>query len=131
MSHTSTSQVDLADVQGNIVRGYNLPVARHDVLRVDDARLAGSALGKVVAEVTDSRDWESTKPESTVNISFTYRGLEALDLPTESLASFPTAFVMGMKERASLLGDTGPSAPASWDEPGKANDVHVLISMHA
>ncbi len=73
----------------------------------------------------------SAKPESGLNIAFTHAGLRALQIPDASLASFPADFREGMAARAGLLGDDGPSAPATWEAPLGSEDVHVLVMISA
>jgi deferrochelatase/peroxidase EfeB/cytochrome P450 len=59
-----------------------------------------------------------------INISFTYAGLQALDLDDTTLKSFPEPFRQGMAERAQRLNDTGPSAPAGWDCEYGLSSIH-------
>src|SRR5207244_3761894 len=59
-----------------------------------------------------------------------FRGLMALGLPEESLASFPEEFRQGMAARAIVLGDTGANAPQHWDPPLGTANVHALVTVH-
>ncbi len=88
------------------------------------------ALGALLLDVTSGNPWNE-KPHSTLNISFTYRGLAALDLPDALLSSFPDAFVQGMAARAEALGDTGPSGPSHWEPGLGTGDAHILFTVHA
>jgi deferrochelatase/peroxidase EfeB len=51
---------------------------------------------------------------SSINIGFTHKGLEALQLNSNTLLSFPESFRDGMAARAQRLGDTGANAPENW-----------------
>ena len=85
-----TAQLDLQDIQGLILRGYRMPVARHLVLRVEDPDRFKRVLEDLAIEdetsgpfVTTAADWIYTppvgeKPTHCVNIGFTFGGLEAL-----------------------------------------------------
>ncbi|MGR7027081.1 Dyp-type peroxidase [Geodermatophilus sp. URMC 62] len=126
--------LDLADVQGVVLRGYTMPRARHLVLRVDAAAAGRELLGSLVAgdprrpQVTTGTPW-TEKPDCCLNLSVTAGGLRALGVPEESLATFPAEFLAGAQARADRVGDVGPSAPEHWlpvfGDPG----FHLLVSL--
>ncbi len=128
------TDVDLADVQGLIIRGYMMPVVRHLGLRVNDAVQARSFLGEVVDEgsglptVTTAAPW-ATKPDLCLNLGLTFAGLSALGVAAESLASFPVEFAEGPIARAVRVGDTGPSAPENWRPWTTDPGLHLLVSL--
>ncbi len=68
-------------------------------------------------------------PDAWLSVAFTYRGLEALGVPQESLDSFAPEFRQGMAARAAELGDVGASAPEHWEQPLGSPDVHVALSV--
>ncbi len=130
---------DLADLQGNILRGYTRkPHVRYLILEVADrmaARrwLAASISGRDhdVPQITTG-DWGVARPDTCFNIGLTYEGLRALGTPRSSLKMFPNEFIEGMTARALKLGDVGPSAPETWpspfDEPGR---IHLIATIYA
>jgi deferrochelatase/peroxidase EfeB len=129
---------DLADLQGNILRGYRKPHVRYLILEVADriaARrwLAASISGRDhgVPQITTG-NWGAAKPDTCFNIGLTYEGLRALGTPSSSLEMFPNEFIEGMTARALKLGDVGPSAPETWpspfDEPGR---IHIIATIYA
>jgi Dyp-type peroxidase family len=124
------TDLDLDRIQGFVVRGYRLPLARYIFLRIDDAARAAAWISSITNEVLSAAPW-SEKPVSGVNLAFTYAGLAALQLPTASLASFPEEFREGMAARSSLLGDDGDSAPTNWEAPLGTSDVHALVMISA
>ena len=65
----------------------------------------------------------------TVNIGFTYEGLKALGLSQRSLDSFPEAFRVGMRGRASVVGDVGPHAPEYWEGGLGGPDIHAMALL--
>src|SRR5215468_2967970 len=82
---------DLADLQGNILRGYRKPHVRYLILEVADrsaARrwLAASISGRDhgVPQITTG-NWGAAKPDTCFNIGLTYEGLRALGTPDSSL----------------------------------------------
>ena len=89
------SKLNATDIQGFVLRGYNLPVARylflHFVTRAR-AQPVGGCLARSPPGSVGRR-----KPTSTVNIAFTHRGLVTLELPDATLLSFPVEFQQGMK----------------------------------
>ncbi len=131
-----TEKLDLADIQGNIIRAYGrfgFPKARYFFLRIDDGDQGRDLVGTLLERVTTSVSWGPTgvipKPEATLNIAFTYSGLKALGLPTSALVGFPEEFIMGMQRRKAILGDDGASDPERWD-PVWAKEVHVWLSIN-
>ena len=117
-------------VQGNVLRPYGYPVSTHVFARIGPVDPGRAALAELVPQVTAGAPWFESPP-STLNISFTYSGLAALDLPEALLASFPDAFRQGMAARAATLGDTGKSDPSQWEEGLGTGDAHVLFTIHA
>jgi hypothetical protein len=60
-----------------------------------------------------------------------FAGLEAIGVPAESLATFPSEFQQGMAARADYIGDVGESAPENWEAPLGSKDVHVVVAALA
>ncbi|MGH3922570.1 MAG: Dyp-type peroxidase, partial [Pseudonocardiaceae bacterium] len=128
--------VDLADVQGLILRGYTMPVGRYMGLNVREPRAARTFLAKLtgsdpdIPTVTTAQPWE-VKPECCVNLGITFPGLAALGLPQASLDGFPSDYAQGAIRRASGVGDVGISSPQHWlpwlADPGP----HLLMSLYA
>jgi deferrochelatase/peroxidase EfeB len=148
--------LDLADIQGFILRGYRMPMVRHFLLSVGNPSSARLLLGRLVSgdetaapQITTAEDWHvgfapgpvdnpadppRRKPDYCLNIGITWPGMIALEIkdrvPAISFKSFP-AFAAGAAERAKLVGDTGPGAPENWIGAfGKGSD-HVLVTLHA
>ena len=130
-------QLDWADIQGTILRGYRVDLARHLVLRIDDAVRARAFLGSLVGggtdvpQVTTAARWEA-KPASFLNVGLTWAGLAALGVPEASLSSFPAAFRRGATDAktAELVGDVGESAPQHWiGGLADGGSVHLVLSL--
>ena len=119
------SKLNASDIQGFVLRGYNLPVARYLFLHFEDATRARSLIARLLGHITTSQRWDAGKPQSTVNIAFTHRGLEHLELPLATLLTFPVEFQQGMRQRAALLGDTGVNSPDHWDPLWRNDHIHV------
>ena len=125
------SRLNATDIQGFVLRGYNLPVARYLFLHFEDATKARSLVGRLLHNVTTGQHWDNGKPLSTLNIAFTHLGLVALDLPDATLLTFPVEFQQGMKKRAAILGDTGANSPEHWDECWRTDRVHAWVGINA
>jgi deferrochelatase/peroxidase EfeB len=155
-SEASTGTLDLGDIQGFILRGYRMPMVRHFLLTVGVPAKARELLGRFVSgnesdapQITTAEDWHvgfepgpednpndvpRCKPDYCLNVGITWPGMIALEIkgrvPALSFKSF-AAFTAGASERASLVGDTGASAPQNWIGGfGKGSD-HVLVTLHA
>ena len=118
-----------AGVQGNVLRPYGFPLCAHLFVSAGSDEEASAALAELLPWVTSGAIW-TTKPESTLNISFTYAGLAALGVPGSLLASFPTAFREGMAARAAILGDSGRSDPSQWEVGLGTGEIHMLCTTH-
>jgi Dyp-type peroxidase family len=132
----STTHLDLADIQGNLVRAYGrfgFPCARYYFLRVDPSQGADARafVDRVRQRVTTAVRWRQgpnesapgavDAPDATLNIAFTFYGLLALGLPTSVLARMPPEFIEGMPGRSYILGDEGDNAPERWDPIWRTN----------
>jgi Dyp-type peroxidase family len=123
------SDVDLADIQGNVLRGYTFPSAAYLFLHINDAERARALLTRALPHVATAQSWQ-TAPTSAVQVAFTYTGLQALGVPEEVLQNFPDEFREGMAARARKLGDRGPSAPEHWDAGLGTGEAHVLATVY-
>ena len=131
-------------------------MVRHFLLTVGVPAAARKLLGRFVngnesdvPQITTAEDWHvgfepgpgdnpadppHHKPDYCLNVGITWPGMIALEIrdrvPTLAFKSFG-AFTAGAAERASLVGDTGASAPQNWVGGfGKGSD-HVLVTLHA
>lgn len=131
--------IDLAGVQGNILRGYRKVMVRHLVVQVADAGKArawlNATLGpdrSVAPAITVAAHWGDRPPDVCFNLGIAFAGLKALGVPDAAANSFPQAFREGMAARASTIGDFDDSAPAQWQPWFRGADaVHLVLTMHA
>jgi deferrochelatase/peroxidase EfeB len=130
--------LDLADLQGNILRGYRKPRVRYLIVEVADRSTARrwlaasvSGRGDGVPQITTG-NWGVSKPDTCFNIGLTYEGLRALGTPSSSLEMFPNEFIEGMNARALKLGDVGQSAPETWPAPfNEPKRIHLIATIYA
>jgi len=118
--------IDVADLQGGIVRGYGsrFGVARHLFARVRDPEAARAFLAALADPVTTEEEW-GAHPATTLNVALSFRALQALGAPAAILDGFPLEYRSGMAERAERLDDD----PRTWDD--ELRDVEVLVVVHA
>jgi deferrochelatase/peroxidase EfeB len=146
MSEDVHTPLDLADIQGNILRGYAFPHARHFALGSGDAGKGREFVRSLLPgesgagpEVTTAEEW-SGKPAECLNLGITFEGLRALGVTQRVLDTFPEAFQQGPAARAAEdrdfkqsvgLGDVGESAPVNWvlGRPGLPV-VHLMLSLY-
>jgi deferrochelatase/peroxidase EfeB len=64
-------------------------------------------------------------------VGLSYSGLEALGVPEQSLATFPSEFRQGMAARADYIGDVGENAPEHWEAALGSKDVHLVAAALA
>ena len=107
--------LELDDIQSGALHERPSPyVGRYLLLRVDD-RAAGRELVRRLHPFVDSgRSAPARAQDAWITVAFSYRGLEALGVPQDSLASFAPEFREGMAARAAELGDVGESSPVNW-----------------
>ena len=96
------SALDLADIQGFVLRGYRMPMVRHFLLTVGAPAAARRQLGRLVSgdesdvpQITTAADWHvgfgpgpgddpaaapRHKPDYCLNIGITWPGLVALEI---------------------------------------------------
>jgi Dyp-type peroxidase family len=125
------ADIELADIQGNVLRGYTMPAAAYLFLRIVDVDKARALMTRMLPQVVTAAPWPDGPPATAINVAFTFAGLQALGLPDSLLDSFPAVFRDGMAARAEQLGDRGPSAPAGWEPGLGGGDAHVLVTVYA
>jgi deferrochelatase/peroxidase EfeB len=132
-----TPNIDYADVQGTILRGYRVDLARHFILQITNAKAAGAFIAGLVdganglPQITTAAPW-ATKPECFVNISFSAAGLAALGVSKADLATFDQAFQRGATADATknIVGDIGTSDPSKWiGGLSNGSNVHVVLNL--
>ena len=123
-------KANLHDVQGGLLTEYETIACQYVFYRVDDAAKGRAWLAELVDDVTSHERYaEQGAEHGTLNIALSARGLAALGLSDEAVASFPNAFREGMGRRAARLGDVGPSAPEHWEGGLGGDDIHVFVAI--
>jgi Dyp-type peroxidase family len=127
-------ELELSNIQGIVITGYgSLTATRYLFLTIEAPITAREWLSGLAARITTEtrRQKGSAGPNTVVNVALTYDGLQALGVPADSLETFPPEFIDGMAKRASMLGDTGDSAPANWLVGGPHSRTDLLVLLYA
>ena len=132
---SSGANMDLADVQGDILRAYgnDYDCTSYAFVNIGCPPEQGRAwFAGLLDHVTTAEPWpEGSKPLTTLNVSVTAAGLRALGVSDAVIATFSGAFREGMAPRATLLGDVGPSDPKQWEKGLGSGEAHVLLTINA
>ncbi len=148
------TEIEMDDVQGLILRGYNYPNIRYIIMNIRDVAGAQKFCADLAPDsgaaglfVTTAEPWDD-KPPYCLNIGFTYAGLAKLITTANCnvVSLWSSAEVFGSYTTGSIgdamqIGDTGASAPANWwknggwiaKEPPAADgsDLHIQITLFA
>ncbi|MDQ3809271.1 MAG: peroxidase, partial [Chloroflexota bacterium] len=126
------ADLDLADIQGLIARGYrDLTAARYRLLRISDARLARGWLARLSSIVTRA---DQRPTQSATQVAFSAGGLRRLGVPEHVLQTFSNEFSAGMitPHRRRALGDVEASAPEHWLWGGpNTPSIDILLALFA
>ncbi|MFK4724643.1 Dyp-type peroxidase family [Bradyrhizobium niftali] len=115
---------NLRDIQDNVVAPILLRYGRHVFFNFSDGSKARAWLRSMFDRVNARPEEHGTK--FTINIGFTYEGLKTIGLSQRSLDSFPEAFRIGMRGRATVVGDIGPHAPDHWEGGLGGPEIHAM-----
>ncbi len=122
--------LELDDIQSGALHERPSPyVGRYLLLRIDDREAGRELVRRLIPFVDASRPSGNSRHDAWITVAFTYRGLEALGVPQESLDSFLPEFRQGMAARAFELGDVGESSPERWEKPLGTAEVHVALAV--
>ncbi len=123
-------KVDLNDIQGIVLREYDLGFAKYLFYRWETPEQGQQWLKALLEQVTPCLPWPPKNRDRAVNIALTYHGLNGLSLSPTSLASFPEEFRLGMASRAAILGDHDHNAPSQWEGEWGSTNIHAVVLIH-
>ena len=128
-------RMDLGDIQGDILRAYgnDYDCTSYAFVGIECPPAQGRAwFSGLIDHVTTAAPWKpGEKPLTTLNVAVTAAGLRALGVSEQVVDSFSKEFRQGMAGRSELLGDLGPSDPATWETGLGSGDAHVLLTINA
>ena len=64
---SEAADIDLADIQGNVLRGYTFPTAAYIFLRIDDVDRARALMSATLTEVATAEPWEDGPPATATH----------------------------------------------------------------
>ena len=112
-----TEALDLTRIQGFLVRGYTLPVARYLFLRIDYVPLGACADLGHPRGGADGRDVVG-QARVPPNVALSFAGLRALELPYARMAGFP---------RGVPPGHGGAGGPARRHRQQRAQKLQAAV----
>jgi Dyp-type peroxidase family len=142
---TTAPALDLDQIQGNILAGFNKDHQSFLFLKFTDQTRARAWVTELVDEVATTREVQAfnqlfkqirarrggrergTVEATWMNVAFTHEGLGELGVPQADLDAFPEEFRLGMRQRAGELGDVDDSDPSKWSPPLRDAHVHALL----
>ena len=131
MTPNSDTSLELGDIQAAALMPRPHPYAgAYWAVRIDDRHAGRELLRRLIPLLEPVAAFDPDRPVS-LGVALSFAGLEALGVPAESLASFPSEFREGMAARADYLGDVGENAPEHWEKPLGSKDVHLVVAALA
>src|SRR5260370_38350777 len=145
-----TTSLNLTNIQGNSIGGFNKDNQCNLFLRFKDKAAGRAWIKEIIDDIAKSSSADVikfnnkfsalkaqgiSKPEriiSTlwVNLALSFQGLTALGVNDGDLRAFPEAFQAGMAQRD--IGDKEKSAPSKWVKPfDNPSAVHAVLIVAA
>src|SRR6266498_1935905 len=139
--------LDLNEIQGNILAGFNKDFASFLFFELPEQAQARAWLHGLVGQVATTEEVqqfndlfrairgrsgrEGVVEATWMNLAFTYEGLRALGVGLGELGQFPEEFRQGMRQRAREIGDIGDNHPSRWPNGLGTATIHALMIVAA
>src|SRR5258708_12762032 len=92
--------LEVSDIQATVLRPRPSPYkGEYLIVRIDDAAQGREMLRRLIPHVAPADNWWTPTLPGWLAIPFTFQGLNALDLPQQSLDSFPNESRQDMAPR--------------------------------
>ena len=151
----ATKSLNLSNIQGNILGGFNKDFQDFLFLKFTSAGrarawiremldpefrpgLANSSSQNVLrfnaqfkALSAEGIDPETVITSEWTHLTISFQGFKALGISVKTLARFPQAFRAGMANRKAILGDLGANDPENWLLPFLPSNIHALLIVAA
>ena len=151
----ATKTLNLSNIQGNIIGGFNKDFQDFLFLQFAGAGHARAWIREILnpkfrpglANSTSQHVLkfnaqfkalraEGIEPETVItsewtHLAISFLGFKALGISARSLARFPRAFRAGMANRKKILGDLGANDPKNWLPAFQAGNIHALLIVAA
>ena len=96
-------EIELNEIQALILRSRPIPYfGTVAIIEIKDAVAARQMLQKLLPIVSSAEEWHKNEGAS-VTLTFTYKGLEKIGVPQESLDTFPESFKEGMATSSDVV----------------------------
>ncbi|HEY7395012.1 MAG TPA: hypothetical protein VH559_09215 [Gemmatimonadaceae bacterium] len=127
-----TDRLELADIQHFLLARTPARAARYEFLSFANRDAGRAWLAGIVDKVGTGASVGSDSPDARwVTVGFPWHGLRMLGVDEASLANFPEEFREGLAARADIVGFTGASQPAHWDNGLAEPSLHAIAILFA
>jgi Dyp-type peroxidase family len=134
--------LNLNNIQGNILGGFNKDFQTFVLLRFTDARKGRAWIDRIASQISSSsmvlrfnrlfkalRASGVKEPAKVIsatwtNLAISHRGMVALGIAADT---FPQEFRRGMAAQGREIGDLGASAPQTWQAPFNSREIHAIL----
>ena len=123
------ADIDLADIQGDVLRGYTYPCAVYLLLRIDDPDRSRALMRRMLPQVHTAEPWQEGPPPTAMHVAFTFAGLAALGLRRRrcSTRSRPSS-ARGWRRAPSGSATAGRARRPNGSRGSR--DAHVLVTLY-
>lgn len=127
-----TERLELDDIQHFLLARTPARAARYEFLSFASADAGRAWLAGIVDKVGTGASVGSDSPDARwVTVGLSWNGLRMLGVDEASLATFPEEFREGLASRAAIVGLTGASQPAHWDNGLVEPSLHAIAILFA
>jgi Dyp-type peroxidase family len=125
--------LEFDDIQHLVMARVPALTGRYEFLSFSQAAQGRAWLAGLLDKIASVRQArESVEREQRwVSVAFTWKGLRALGVDEQLLATFPEEFRQGMVARAQMLGDTGNNHPDRWIGDLASPALHAIAILFA
>ncbi|MGO9604397.1 MAG: Dyp-type peroxidase [Candidatus Binataceae bacterium] len=127
-------RVNREDIQGIVASGYDhLDYSRFVFLEIKDPDATRKWLASIVPKITNALHPGDNKPGVSLNLAFSFKGLEKLVPDRLQEEEFPHEFIRGMNtdQANRILGDQDESDPKHWEYGAQDQpELHVLVMLY-
>ena len=125
-------QIDVSDIQGFALKGYNFPHARYLLLELGRPEAARAMLLKLLTVITTGERWAiDNKPMATVNIAFTQNRSDPAGFRLPACSVSQLEFQQWHEGSGRPFSEILENGPDNWDAIWREDRVHAWLAVNA